>query len=72
MNSIEKPKYRHLLKARIHECGFKTIKDFSKTINADPNRVSRIITAWEFPSAQLQIRIAEKLDLTLSQLGKML
>jgi hypothetical protein len=41
MNAIEKPKYRHLLKARIHECGFKTIKDFSKTIDADPNRISK-------------------------------
>lgn len=72
MEAIEKPKYRHLLKARIHECGFKTIKEFSGTVEVDPNRISRIISAWEFPSAELQIRIAAKLNLTLSELGKML
>jgi len=72
MEVVEKPNYRYFLKARVHECGFKTIKGLAETMEADPNRISRIISGWEFPSAKLQIQIAKKLNLTLSELGKML
>ena len=72
MQLAEKPKFRGKLKGKIYEAGFKTMIDFAHHIGTDPARISRVLNGWEFPSTNLQTRIAEGLNIRLDDLGKIL
>lgn len=67
-----KPTYRNELKGRIILAGYRTIKDFSKDVEVDEPQISRVISGWELPNPKLQILMANRLGITLQELGGLL
>ena len=66
------PPYRFALKARIIESGFKTLSEFSRDINYDLGRISRVVSGWEVPSPALQKAISRGLNISVSELRRLL
>jgi len=57
------PRYRYHLKGKIHESGFRTIGEFSRTSGIDISRISRIVNGWEYPSTILQEKMKRVLKM---------
>jgi len=66
------PSYRYTLKADIIRAGYRTMSEFADEIDASLTRLSRVIHGWEFPSPELQMRIAKGLGITIKQLRGLL
>ncbi len=67
-----KPKYRFLLKGKIHTKGFRTLREFGEFTDTDYSSLSRIINGWEIPSPNIQKRIARALGITTTDLHELL
>jgi len=66
------PKYRYALKSQIIGAGFRNLTDFSKALETDLPRISRIVSGWEIPGPHLQRDMAQTLGITLSELKELL
>jgi hypothetical protein len=66
------PAYRYKLKARVHEAGFETVKQFCESIGATEPEISNIIRGWTVPGRRLQQRLAQGLGITLAELRRLL
>jgi plasmid maintenance system antidote protein VapI len=69
---ILKPKFSYGLKAKIISEGYWTLTEFSEKIGVSVSRVSRVVSGWELPGAELQKSIADTLGITLSDLAELL
>ncbi len=72
MNATLKPKFRYGLKSQIIKSGYRTLTDFSKALDTDLPRISRIVSGWEIPGPHLQQNMAEGLGITLHELKELL
>lgn len=61
------PKFRYDLKSQIIKSGYKTLTDFSKALDTDLPRISRIVSGWEIPGPNLQQNMAKTLGITLKE-----
>ena len=67
MANHSKPKVRNKLRGEIHLHGFSRIKDFAEATGTTANRISRCIRGWEYPSPELQKKMAQALKMKMEQ-----
>ena len=66
------PDYRHKLKAKIIENGYRNITDFCKEAKINKVTMAEIICGWRVPGPTACDKIAATLDLHMDQLREIL
>jgi transcriptional regulator with XRE-family HTH domain len=68
----EPPVPRYKLKARVVEAGYPTYTDFAESIEVHRVYLSKILNGHEFPSPNMQRKLAAELGLTIKELRELL
>lgn len=68
----EPPAPRYKLKARVIESGYPTYTDFAGRLGIHRVYLSKILNGHEFPSPNMQRKLAAELGLTLRELKELL
>jgi transcriptional regulator with XRE-family HTH domain len=72
MEASLKPKYRFKLRGAIITSGYKNLSEFAESIGSSGATLSTIINGWRFPSPEFQRKIASALEISITELKKLL
>ena len=72
MTDIQSPRVRNLLKAKVFEAGYPSFAYFAGRLKIHRDYLSKILNGHEFPSPNVQRKLAAELGLTLKELRELL
>jgi transcriptional regulator with XRE-family HTH domain len=72
ITDTQAPKVRNFLKAKVFEVGYPTFADFADKLGIHRVYLSKIVNGHEWPSPNVQRKLAAELGLTLKELRELL